>query len=221
MEKEFEGYLKKLAFKSMKFYYGLLGLMAFLLIVALVFTESWEIKVGIGAFCCFLVALIFLMEHSRRKKGRESIWKLYEALDVQQRQGFLDQFRNASEEYWKSGFFPSPEMTVFTNGQGVHALPSSSVLWIYKKIDIFMPVFRFYSIYMYTMSGEKYICEVGMSPIWSGRYLDDAAENGIWRLCRHYPGIIRGYSRELLKLCKGNLAEMRALYEERSKVKNR
>lgn len=216
MSDELMEYVKKLSFKSMKMYYGFLVTLFLLLLLLLVCQSSGEVLLFTVSISAVYILLIYLIEHSRRKRGRELIKELFNQLSPSQQNDLLKQLKDTSKEQWRSGFVATPEITLYTNGHGVHGILNKNILWAYEKIDIMFPLFRFYSLYLYTRYHQKYICEVGMCPVWSGRKKEDFVINAVWQLRKYYPGIISGYSKELYKLYNNNIGEMEKAYAERA-----
>lgn len=216
MTDELMGYVKKLSFKSMKVYYGLLVTLGLLLLLMLVCRASWESVLFTASLSAVYALIIYAMEHSRRKSARELIKGLFNGLSPEQQNALIKQLRETSREQWRSGFVATPEITFFTNAHGVHAILNSNILWAYERIDIMFPLFRYYSIYLYTMYHQKNICEVGMCPLWSGRKQEDFVINAVWELRKYYPGIISGYDRDLYKMYNNNIGEMKKAYAERA-----
>ncbi|RGY99851.1 hypothetical protein [Clostridium sp. AM58-1XD] len=215
MNEELLGYVKKMSVKSMKIYYGLLVCLALLFGIMLLCRAPGIYLLFCGAVSVLYIAIIYAIEHSRRKSARENIDRLFGRLSMDEQHEVMEKLREMPDEQWKAGFAATPEITFFTNGHGVHAIPTSTILWAYEKIDIMVPLFKYYSVYMYTEDGEKHNCEVGMCPIWGGRDQDDIVTNAVWSLQRYYPGIISGYSRDMYRMFTRDIEAVKQMYRDR------
>lgn len=219
MDQELQKHLNKLFFIKRKFYFNLLAAFIILYAIIIYVSESWQTIAGIGIFGTVLCLFIFVFESMRKKDGLAQVQRLYEPLTLEEKTEFLEQFRTASKKQWEVGFFSIPSIAIFVNGDGIRAIQPSQILWAYKNMHTLIPMCRTYSVDICTMNKERITCDIGSSPLWSGRDHDDAASNMIWNLCRYYPGIISGYSIDIKRKYWDDFEALKDIYREREQLK--
>lgn len=215
MNHEVMGCVEKMSRKSMRFYYGISAcFVVFFAIIVACGAES-EYIIGIAAVCGVAILIIILMALVSRKNGREDIEILFRNLNPEQQASLVEKIRQMPKGQWKTGYFITPEITFFMNLRGVHGVRTSQILWVYKKIDIMFPLFKYSTLVIHTTRHEKFLCEIGFSPVWAGEKQEDLIASAIRQLRKYFPGIISGYSRDLYRLFSNNIGEMKKLYAER------
>ena len=214
MSNELMKYVKKMSAKSMRLYYILLAA-AILMLVVLMFCDEEKVYfLGTSAFVAAASFILYCTEHSRRKSARKEIEVWFEQQSGETKGRLLEELKAVPKRQWKRGFAATPEITFYADAHGVHGVPTDTILWVYEKIDTYFPIFRYYTFVMCTMEGRRHNWEIGMNPVWS-ETLRGMALDAEFQLRELYPGIISGYTRDMVQMYLRDRNAMKERYAER------
>lgn len=210
--------IKVMCTKTTKIYIVLLAMCYVAFVLVLVLGASMKVLLLIAMACVVYTFVSWLIITLRWTSTKERIGKLLEQMNSPDKEQLLKEFKEAPVVQWKKGCFVSSKFIFFSNTRGVFVLPIDQVLWAYRRVDTFIPLYKYYSMYMLTMDQTRYVYEAGMSAIWSGEEMEDRVEDAIWMMKRSYPGILTGYSRDLYLLFRENFELMKQRYQERQRM---